>query len=703
VGLPAQEAGQTLPQQPSQTVIRATGQEVLLDVIIRDKKGKSILDLKPEEIEVNDEGGKMKLTGFRLVTGTAEAGLAPESEAAAAPKRYDPMRQLRLVSLVFEGLDNEARLRSRAAANEFLKNELQQNVYLAVFTIDQRLHVIQQFTNDRGLLAKAIERATTGHLLDFTAQSDAIRKELEQVRRSQSASAEAAAAAQPGRGSPGAGSAAGNYAEARMAQLTLDILSFSEKLTRMQASRASIFSILSLVKEQAPLPGRKTVVYFSDGIEVEESMVEQFRSMIGTANRAGVSIYGVDARGLTLEAQTGASTGMLREAAGSSMASTEGGSVTSDQVRIFDTARGSIHANRQQSLENLSQSTGGFMIANTNDLRAPLRRISEDVLTFYELAYTPPITDFDGKFRRIEVKVKRSGLKVQARSGYFALPPNSDSVFAYEVPLLRALSSPQLPASVPYRTGALRFGKQEDKIEYSLVVEVPLKGLKPVEDKKNKRYNTRLSVLALVKDQQGQIVQRFSRDYPFHVPKDRLAAFQEQIFLEKVPMSLGPGRYTLESSVMDAEGLQVGAKRASLVVPPPVPGVAISSLALVRRSDPVPPQATPDSYHYQGTRIVPTLDTNVQVTPGGAVSFFFVVFPSPSIPDKPLVVFELSREGVSLGRLKQELPDPDQRGAIPNLASFPLDQLKPGQYELVVVARQGASLAEQRSVFVVNQ
>ena len=70
------------------------------------------------------------------------------------------------------------------------------------------------------------------------------------------------------------------------------------------------------------------------------------------------------------------------------------------------------------------------------------------------------------------------------------------------MPLLRALASAQLPANVPYRTGALRFGKQEDKIEYSLVVEVPLKAIKPAEDKKNKRYTTRLSVLALVKDHQ---------------------------------------------------------------------------------------------------------------------------------------------------------------------------------------------------------
>ena len=66
------------------------------------------------------------------------------------------------------------------------------------------------------------------------------------------------------------------------------------------------------------------------------------------------------------------------------------------------------------------------------------------------------------------------------------------------------------------------------------------------------------------------------------------------------------------------------------------------------------------------------------------------------------MVLELSREGVSLGRMRQELPAPDERGVIPNAASFPLDKLQPGQYELVVVARQGASASEERAVFFVG-
>ena len=79
------------PETRRQEVIRAVTQEVLLDVVVRDHKGRLIRDLRPEEIEVYDDGVRQKLTSFRLVTGSDVAGLG--SEAPSSPKRLDPMRQ----------------------------------------------------------------------------------------------------------------------------------------------------------------------------------------------------------------------------------------------------------------------------------------------------------------------------------------------------------------------------------------------------------------------------------------------------------------------------------------------------------------------------------------------------------------------------------------------------------------------------------
>src|SRR6185312_8281828 len=109
-------AAQERPQAPAastpETVIRAGSQEVLLDVIVRDKKGKPVRDLEAKDIQVFDEGTQQKITGFRLVNATDAAG-RESGGATGAPRGLDPLRQLRLVSLVFERLDTDARRLAR--------------------------------------------------------------------------------------------------------------------------------------------------------------------------------------------------------------------------------------------------------------------------------------------------------------------------------------------------------------------------------------------------------------------------------------------------------------------------------------------------------------------------------------------------------------------------------------------------------------
>lgn len=700
-------AGQSSPppsqpsaSQPQQPVARATVQEVVLDLIVRDKKGKLIRDLRPEEIEILDEGAPQKPTALRLVAAADPAGRAAE---AAASKVSDALRQNRLVALLFQGLDEEGRRRSREAALDLLRTELEPNVYMAVFAIDQRLLVLQHFTNNRELLKKAIERATTGHFTQLFADSEAVRKQLDQARTSQAASAGESSSSTAARGVSATQVAAAT--EGQMAQLTLNILSASEKLSRLQQSQASIFSILSLAREQASLPGRKTIVYFSDGLEVEEAMIEQFRSSIGAVNRAGVSVYGVDARGLTIESQTASATSLLMDAVGSSRTQQQTeGSVTADQVRALDTARGSIHANRQQSLETLSTSTGGFLIANTNDLRGPLQRIREDILTYYELSYVPPITEYDGKFRKVLVKVSRPNVRIQARNGYFALPPAMDPVLAYEMPLLHVLSASPLPKAFAFHAAAMKFGQREGKRQYALVLEVPLKEIAAAEDPARKLYRTHVSVLALVKDEQGQVVDRFGYDFPFQGPLDKLEEFRKRRFQQAFGVDLAPGRYTVESAAVDRAGeLKASARRTCLVVPPSSAAVGISSLSLVRRVDQVTAPDTSDPFQFQDKRVVPMLDNTVLATPGRGLSFYLIVYPAQGDATKPQLIFELSKDGAPLGTVGAELPPPNEQGVIPYIASFPLEAFPPGQYELRAIVKQGAGAAEEKAVFNVEK
>src|SRR5690242_4658953 len=167
----AQETNKAGTQQNPQSAdgaptVRVGAEEVLLDVVVRDKRGRPVTDLKAEEIEVFEDGVKQKVTSFRHVSADlpAVAGGAdsnPTGAPGGQPKsaQLDPVRQINLVTMVFERLNNEGRLQARDAAQEFLKTELKQNVMIAVFALDQRLAVLQQFTNDRDRLKAAIDRA----------------------------------------------------------------------------------------------------------------------------------------------------------------------------------------------------------------------------------------------------------------------------------------------------------------------------------------------------------------------------------------------------------------------------------------------------------------------------------------------------------------------------------------------------------------
>src|SRR5262245_47595508 len=274
---PAKPSGQTQkPRNSDQGApVRIGSEEVLLEVVARDKKGRPVTDLKADEIEVYEDGGKQQINSFRKVekTDLIEGAGASNDQAGAAAgntagNAVDPLRQINLVTMVFERLNNEGRLLARDAAREFLKSELRRNVMVAVFALDQRLQVLQQFTNDGAKLNAAVDRATGAASSQFAAQSEAIQRELENLLRAQANLESASSAAQ----SAGGGAIGQAAVEARLAEITTNILRQTDDAQREQQGSSSVFSLLSLIRGQQRLAGRKTVLYFSEGFQLTPNL-----------------------------------------------------------------------------------------------------------------------------------------------------------------------------------------------------------------------------------------------------------------------------------------------------------------------------------------------------------------------------------------------------------------------------------------------
>src|SRR5208283_1576278 len=199
-----------------------------------------------------------------------------------------------------------------------------------------------------------------------------------------------------------------------------------------------------------------------------------------------------------------------------------------DMFHQEDTMQMSLHANPQAAMQELAESTGGFLVANTNDPAKPLHKVMEDVRAHYEISYVPNSQNYDGHFRKIEVQVTRTGAQVHTRAGYFALPLLGGEVLQpFEMAALDALNAKPQPKTFAYRAQALAFRGARSAVQYSMVFQVPMQNMSYREDKQTAKLRTHISLLAVVKDADGQVAAKVSRDLANDIPADKFDAFTQ--------------------------------------------------------------------------------------------------------------------------------------------------------------------------------
>ena len=676
-------------QQAAGSTVKTTVDEVLLDFIVRDKKGKPVTDLKPGDLTVLDNGAKQSLTSFRLVSGSDAL------TATGVKTTLDPLRQIRLVTLAFEAMSDAAQRKlARTAAIDLVQGGQGTNEFYAVVVINTRLLVLQQFTNDKAALTKAIERATEGlGGPGLSSESDTIMAELKRRLGGQNGAdqdgnllaAASATASQPVNNGSDA-------LQARLASVMLDMLRMDAAVTA-QGSRLTLSALRALVEGQRRIPGRKSVVYFTWGMYLTPELDVPFRNLMSTANRDNVTFYSVDTRGVMTGAQTAGARAQLAGAARASattMTQTSG-PATKEQVMASDNAEVSARSNVQESIRDLAESTGGFLIGDSNDLRVPLRHVNEEIASYYEVSFNPGIQNYDGGFRKLAVTANRKDLVIHARNGYFALPPEAraSGLQSFEVPLLQVLSEARFSEDVKFLAGPILLQPKSEGTGVVVLIEVPLRELRPKTGPAKATLDVHCSLVALVKDDKGEVVQKLARDRAFQVTPDQLKLGN---FLDKMTVTLAPGKYSLESAVMDREGGKIGARRSEFTVPPASAGVAISSLVPVRSHTPnAKGLDVNDPFQFQGGSITPTMDLVVRKGPNVALRLFFTVYRDSSISAAPAVEIEFLRAGARLAKVPMELPAADAQGRIPYVMTIPIESIPSGSYEVRATARQGAA------------
>ena len=438
----------------------------------------------------------------------------------------------------------------------------------------------------------------TERLAQAAAQANALRDQLESVTSAGTGLGASTAAAQLGQ-------------EVDMANMAVNALRLTDTLQREQQGHSSLFSILSLAKQQQPLAGRKTILFFSEGLQAPPTLDHVLLAAISEANRANVSVYAVDARGLSTVSDTAAARATLDEAVATS---------TRQQMlrglpAVHPRGDADLRHRRVRPAHGLHRHAGAAgrehrwppHLAHERRARGnragggrPARLLRGRVL--------PANLEFDGRFRRIALKVTRPGVTVQTRSGYFAMPPGEGTAtFSYEVQLLKALRSPDPPHDLPVRTRAFRFGPEAGGQRYTVVLEVPLDGIQFEKDPDPAFERAHFSFLGVLRTPWGAVAEKFSQDAPVWLPRKRHDDLKQGNAVFMRSFTLPEGRYRLETAVMDRQSGRTSVDQSRLSVPPGRSTFGLSSLAVVKRTERVPKGAlaSDDPFRVGEARIVP--------------------------------------------------------------------------------------------------
>jgi hypothetical protein len=293
---------------------------------------------------------------------------------------------------------------------------------------------------------------------------------------------------------------------------------------------------------------------------------------------------------------------------------------------------------------------------------------------------------------------------VHTRSGYFAVPQlgNGQQLAGYEMPLLNALNSSASPGDLAFNAAAERFNDHGPKIQYMVTLEAPLQQLTfaPQPDQKNAALDAAL--LALVKNPAGEIVEKLSKDFAVQVPLDKVDAYKAGNLVQSFPTALSPGTYSLEAVIMDRNDNKMTVKKSALTVPEPSSKLSMSDVVVVRRTDQLKDNEILNAFYFPGGKVTPTLTGTLKGGPGNFLPFYFSVYPDRTVKDGVRLTMAFYREGQYLGAAETPLPEVQQDGRIPYIASLPADKFTPGAYQIRIGVIQGNAKVEENVAFQVQ-
>lgn len=538
---------QMKPADDKDEVVRITTNLVQIDAVVT-KDGKPVPDLKAEDFEIYEDGRKQTITSFAYISNVSKV---PDSATPTTPdkgreetpppgpiQRDVPRRTIAIVvddlGLSFESMSNV-----RRQLRKFVTEELQPNDLVAIVRTGGEVGTLQQFTNDRRLLTRAVDH------LRWNVCS-------------------------------------------RMG--TSIFPRYGQALTGFDYEQCNPFddgtkrALNFILDALARLPGRKSMILMSDdmpivsadeqtgtvsvggGVSIGPASMnrgEDLQKIAERAIRASVVIYSIDTQGLQVTGLTAADNQLSRPGRGPQKQDPLDDPRPNNALMYY---RSSLLQSRREGGALLAKQTGGFQVTNSNGFQ--LDRVLEDQNGYYLLGYRPTEETFNRKFHQIKVKVTRSGMTARSRSGFYGITEEEARRLQFtprdETNL--ALGSPFSAQDIELNLNSFfANGKTEGSIVRSFIY---LNTANLTFTPANGRQETSLEIHGAVFGDNGTIVEQVKHSAVLSLREDEYAqAMRDGLRLRFDMPAKKPGSYQLRIAVRDRTSSKIGSAGQFVAVP----------------------------------------------------------------------------------------------------------------------------------------
>ena len=422
----AQQTQQAAPAIPPPT-IRVTTHMVLIDAVVTDKQGKAITGLRPEDFVV-EENGKVQ----KIVSLTTPADSIPGAAPALPPGIYSNEAQFRspgrpITVMLLDALNtpftDQAYARTQMLA--FVKEQFKPGDRMGVFALTGSLNVLQDFTSDPQVLYTALQR--------FKPLTQTFPNGAPTVTSSDGGPATAAstvasldASTPPPSDSganPGGGLRGGSDTLISSAMAALQGFEGAQvAYAKDERAVMTLNALASIARILGGLPGRKNLIWVTGDIS-DLSFIPEDRVM--SSAELSEDLPSMETRRVE-EHASGNYAATFRASHAEEIRETAS-RLASAQVAVYPVdARGlsiSTSIDSQETMREMARETGGRAYVNQNEIKVGVERAFADEAAAYTIGYYPENKKYDNKYRSVKVKVKRDGVEVQSRRGYYAIDP----------------------------------------------------------------------------------------------------------------------------------------------------------------------------------------------------------------------------------------------------------------------------------------